>query len=363
MKITDIEIILKSKFGIVFNEEFIFNEVYIEEYNYLINKYDLNEYEQNILYYILNIQYPEKEKNTNTNTFQLVVSMYNEQKISRIIELLLCLSKNLQNKNISIIHILYEINENSDNINIISETIYILQNVLKLPIKITYTYIRHSYKYLFKYINENIVGNAIISNTDIIYDDSLFKIRNIDDDVFLCISRHNKNIKNGNVVWEPIILDLPEYLLQNIQNSFSHDTWIFQSPTKYPIYIEILLGKMFCDSYLNFKLSKSLYKCYNLANDIMCFHIQDNDSFSQIVSKNQLLLEEYMEELIYRESGNTEVIYALPIQDITHFYNKTNFSLFCSHSDFLKKYILTETEKTETETEATEKTEENIVKL
>ena len=86
IKITDIEIILKSKFGIVFNEEFIFNEVYLEEYNYLINKYDLNEYEQNILYYIINIQYPEKETNINTNTFQLVVSMYNEKKISRIIK-------------------------------------------------------------------------------------------------------------------------------------------------------------------------------------------------------------------------------------------------------------------------------------
>jgi hypothetical protein len=287
--------------------------------------------------------------------------MYNEKKMSRAMELLLTLSKNLQNKSICLLHIIYETIENCDNLNIISETIFILQDILKLPIKINYTYNRPSYKYLFKYSNENIVGNAIISNTDIIYDDSLLKIKNIDDDIFLCISRHNKSVINNKVTWEPIILDLPEYLPQTLQNSFSQDSWFFHSPMKYTIYIEIILGKMFCDSYLNFKLSKTLYKCYNLANDIICFHIQEDNSFSQMVSKNPTLLEEYTEELVYREDGNSEIIYALPIQDINHFYNKTNFNLFCNHSDFVNKYVLTEENRIEENRIEENRTEENRI--
>ena len=340
MELNNIQNSLKQKFGILFNQEITFSEKYIEEYEYLINRYEFNDYEKMVLYYILNIEYPEKIDTE--HSFQLIITMYNEKKMSRAIELLLCLSKNLQNKSISLVHIIYETIENNDNLNIITETIYILQNVLKLHIKTSYTYQRPSYKYFFKYSNENIIGNTIISNTDIIYDDSLLKIKSIDDDIFLCISRHNKYVKDDNVLWEPIILDLPDNLPQNIQNSFSQDTWIFKSPLKYPIYIEILMGKMFCDSYLNFKLSKTLYKCYNLADDIMCFHIQEDDSFSQLVSKNQQLLEEYTEELTYRENGNTEIMYALPIQDIHCFYNKTNFNLFYNHSDFVEKYVLIE---------------------
>ena len=346
MEINAIKNILKQKFGEVFNEEMIFSEDYIEEYNYLIEKYQLTTYEKNILYYILNINYPIKK---NEDFFHLLISMYNEEKISRSIELLLSLSKNLQNKNIGEVHILYEASENSDNILFISEVIYIIQYTLKLPVKTTYTYNRPSYKYLFKYTNENIVGNTIISNTDIIYNDSLCNVSNIEDDLFLCISRHNKIIENNIVKWEPIILDLPSHLPQNLQNSFSQDTWIFKSPMKYNLYIETLLGKMFCDSYLNFKLSNTSYKCYNLANDIKCYHIQEDNSFSQTVSKNNKLLEEYMEELVYRESGNIEIIFALPIQNIEHFYNKTNFSLFCSHSDFVKENIPIEEEAEEAE--------------
>jgi hypothetical protein len=58
----------------------------------------------------------------------------------------------------------------------------------------------------------------------------------------------------------------------------------------------MLIGKMFCDSYLNYKLSLTPYKCYNLANDVHCYHIQEDSSFSDIVSKSPELIEEYTDE-------------------------------------------------------------------
>jgi hypothetical protein len=42
-------------------------------------------------------------------------------------------------------------------------------------------------------------------------------------------------------------------------NIFSHDAWIFKSPMKYPINIDISLGEMFSDSYLDYKLKNSTY--------------------------------------------------------------------------------------------------------
>ena len=327
---------LTQSFGKIFDEEFIFTELFNTEYNYLVNKYHLNNYEKQILYYILNVTYPVK---TDISSFHLIITMYNELKISRAIELLLTLSKNLQNINIHSIHIIYETLKNNDNINILTETMYILQFTMKLPIYMSYKTERPSFRHLFKYCNNNIHGNTIISNTDIIYDNTLSKIENINDDEFLCISRQNRSIENNVVYWNPIILTLPEDLPQNIPNTFSHDTWIFKSPMKYPVYIDMLIGKMFCDSYLNYKLTFTSYKCYNLVNDINCFHIQEDESFSENISKNPVLLEDYQDEIIYKENGNTENLYALLIQPIENFYNKQNYNSFCSHSNFIEKYV------------------------
>ena len=336
--------LLIKLFGKVFTEENIFTNTCISQYEYLIDKYELNEKQKQILYYILNIEYPVKNKNAK---FDLIITMYNEVKINRCIELLLSLSKNLQNNHIQNIHIIYETQKNNDNINFITEILYILKTYLKLNISMKYTYERPSFRYLFKYCNECINGIAIISNTDIIYDNTLKKIERLEYDEFLCISRYNKRLMNDVVLWEPIVLTIPEHLPQNIQNSFSHDTWIFQSPMKYPVYIDMLIGKMFCDSYLNYKLSLSPYKCYNLANDVYCYHIQEDNSFSDIVSRNTELLEEYADEIKYKENGNTEFLYALIVQSIEDFYNKTNFNVFYSHSDFVAKYILVDDEDVE----------------
>jgi len=330
---------LKKTYGDILPYHFTFTNILTEAYDYLINKYTLSNDEKIILHYILNNDYTLFSFK-NIKSFELVLSMYNAKDLSRAIELLFCLSVNLQNQYISKIHILYETSKiESENINFITETIYLLQHKLKLNIVMDYNYNRHSFRYIFNYINSHIKGNVIITNTDIIYDYTLNKITNIDDDTLLCISRKNKKITNNNVTWDTIKLNLPSKYSQNIDNSFSHDTWIFTSPMKYTIYIDINLGQMFCDSYLNYKLSNSKYKCYNLANDIKCYHIQESDSYSDIVSNDPKLTQDLMEQLIYRENGNKDCICALMISDIQSFYNKTNFNDFYKHSDFIRRFV------------------------
>ena len=96
-------------------------------------------------------------------------------------------------------------------------------------------------------------------------------------------------LTNNKIKWDTIKLLCNT---QYVDNIFSHDTWVFKSPMKYPIHINIHLGEMFCDSYLNYKLSKIPYKCYNLSKDINCLHIQEGDSTSDIASRDQSLIDQ-----------------------------------------------------------------------
>ena len=124
------KILLQNKIGNIFNLNFVLTNKYKEAFEYLIYKSKLSEDEKRILYYVLNVEYTILNSiNINklnitpeNNSFHLVISLYNETKIFRALELLLCLSINLQNKNISRIHILYETSTDENaNLNIITE--------------------------------------------------------------------------------------------------------------------------------------------------------------------------------------------------------------------------------------------------
>jgi hypothetical protein len=90
---------------------------------------------------------------------------------------------------------------------------------------------------------------------------------------------------------------------------------------------------------VNYKLFQNKYKCYNLAHDIHCYHIQNEASHSDIISKNEELINDQMEKLVYRENGNPDLIYALEITNIEDFYNNINSNFFYKHSDFVKTFI------------------------
>lgn len=326
--------VLSTNYGHIFDPDFRLTQNLSSHFEYLIEKYKLEDDEIYILYYILNVDYSLYSSKTD-DSFHLIVSFYNEHKLSRAIELLITLCFNLQNIFIKDVHIFYESSSTGDDINLITETLYLLQNELKLDIKMEYSYHRPSFRYAFKYCNK-LTGNTILSNTDIVYDKSLSKIQKIQENNMLCISRKNKQLDGG---WDIITLQLDPDKPQDLRNIFSHDTWIFKSPMKYPIFIDIHLGEMFCDSYLNYKLFQNKYKCYNLANDIHCYHIQRDASHSEIISKNEELINDQMEKLIYRENGNPDFIYALEITNIEDFYNNINSNFFYKHRDFVETFI------------------------
>ena len=94
----------------------------------------------------------------------------------------------------------------------------------------------------------------MIANSDIMLDDSLSQIgHKLKDDDFICLSRYNwdKSLKSWNLIYM-------EFGGNKYKNVFSHDVWIFKSPMMHSINIDICLGDMFSDSYIDFKL-KCIY--------------------------------------------------------------------------------------------------------
>jgi len=332
---SEIKEILYKRYNFNKLKNLIYKNNNSKAYEYLINKYNItNKEEKIILYHILHLDYSQYFNKL--GNFNLVTSLYNEKRISRALELLLCLSMNLKNLYISKIYIIHEFYPNKgvqENMNLISETIYLLKDMSNIHIE--YIYERPSFEYLFDFCNKYVKENAIISNSDIIYDTTLSKINDLNEDHFLCISRNNKSIVDNKIKWNTIKLLCNT---QYVDNIFSQDTWVFKTPMKYPIKININLGEMFCDSYLNFKLSKSPYKCYNLSRDINCFHIQEGESTSEIVSKDKSLIDKKIHQLYEKENGNTNILYGLKINSVNDFNNNINSNQFLNFQDYIKDF-------------------------
>lgn len=306
------------------------------DFFYLCNKFKLvEEIHKNILYFILNrCNYKKPKNDTKTHNFQMVISLYNEKKIDRIMELLLVLSMNLQNKYIQTIHILFENNGNArDNfVRTVLNTL-LIRNKLYENLKIVNIKEKPNFSYIFQYANQlPKSSNVMVANSDIMLDDSLSQIGNkLKDDDFICLSRYNwdKSLKSWNLIYM-------EFGGNKYKNVFSHDVWIFKSPMKYPINIDICLGDMFSDSYIDFKLKNTTnYSCFNLAKSIRAHHFQDEDSFSALVKENPNLMSSLLENIKKKEGGNGDVLYGIHYSTIEQ-WNPANKNKFASNLYFQK---------------------------
>ena len=333
-----VKAILHKKYNLNKNKSFFYDVNDTIAYDYLVDKYNITEDDdKTILYHILYLDYSQYYNKL--GNFHLVISLYNEKNISRSLELLLCLCMNFKNKYISKIYILQEFikSENiDDNFTLVSEVIYLLKNNSSIrSLNIDYSYERPSFQKIFDFCNENINGPVIVSNSDILYDDTLSKIVNLKNEHFLSISRNNKTQVNGNIKWDTIKIPIQNFFLDNI---FSQDTWVFHSPLKNPLKIDINLGEMFSDSYLNYKLSKTNYECYNLSKDINCLHIQEGDSTSDIVSRDQKLINQKLNIIYEKENGYKDILIGLKISEIDDFYKNINSNQFITNYDYVKEY-------------------------
>ena len=304
------------------------------DFFYLCNKFKIiEERHKNILYFILNrCNYSKPKNNPIHHNFQLLTSLYNEKNIDRAMELLLVLSLNLQNKNIQTIHVLFENNGNSrDNLIRTVVNVLLIRNKLYENLKIVNIKQKPNFSYIFQYANQlPKASNVMVSNSDIMLDDSLQQIGNkLKDDDFICLSRYNwnKNLKSWNLIYM-------EFNGNKYTNVFSHDVWIFKSPMKHPINIDICLGDMFSDSYIDLKLKNTTnYSCFNLAKSIRAHHVQDKDSFSELVKENPNLMSSLLEKIKQKENGNNDVLYGIRYSTIEE-WNHANKNKFVSNLYF-----------------------------
>jgi len=245
--------------------------------NKLIKSYNITNIKDKINVFMF-LTYQQKQNKI--GNYNLIISLYNETKISRALELLYCLRQNLSNPYINTIHILLEKKNDINTPYFIEDCINILIKYNKnknININITYILKRPQFNDIFNYCNKNINGTTMIANSDIIYDKTLSKI-NISDDDFIALTRYNlynnkyeiMKLKTGRI------------------NIYSQDTWIFKSPMKYDINYPVNLGAMFCDSALIYILKNNTK--YNVSNKslyINSFHIQEDASVSETITPEQ----------------------------------------------------------------------------
>jgi hypothetical protein len=259
----------------------------------------------------------------------LVISLYNESNISRALELLFCLRENLNNKYINKVHILME---NSD-----KSSYFLLECINKLmftfgekdKIKIIPFDRRPTFNDYFEYCNKNIEGNAIVANSDIVYDDTLNKIENITENEFIVLTRYNKYDDTFKIFHFKEKDKKSIKILNNKVNIFSQDTWIFKSPMYDNIDIPMFVGSMFSDSFINYKLSNSKFKVYNRSKFIRSCHIQKEPGLSETITQEEthkIWLE--LHNLTKHETK--DFVYGVPLQELDgHQEIPINVKKFC----------------------------------
>lgn len=281
--------------------------------NNMINKYNIIDVKDKIrLFYILHFSINEFKNNNNYN---LIFSLYNEANISRAIELLYCLKENLNVESIRNYYILLEKSTNTQYF-IKDVLYYLIKN--NENIKIHNIKLRPTYNYIFDFVNNNIEGTIIMANSDIVFDNSLDILKDLNDDQFISLTRYN--VINGNS-------ELIKFQHNGNVNILSQDTWIFKSPMKYKLYNDMNLGTFYCDSYMNYVLSKSQYKCFNLYNDIISMHIQNSLSDSQLFQNNELAINTYNKNKHKIKDFNT---LGLELNTLNDFINNINYNMFKS---------------------------------
>jgi hypothetical protein len=301
---------------------------YHNYFNYFINKYNITNISNKIR--LFNILF--FDNNCNNNIIQqnnLVITLYNEVKIERCLELLFCLKKNCLNDYISTVNILYE---NPDKNNFLYDIIIKIIDTESFnfhkKIKIINVIQRPTYNELFDYCNKNIIGTSIIANSDIIYDITLNKLIHLKNDELISLSRYNKYDNEFKIIY------LKDF--GNKVNIFSQDSCIFISPMKYNIDSFMFLGTMFCDSFLNYKLKESNYKCYNLYEEIITYHIQNDLSLSEIINKDQKKIDrEWMKVYDKINRSTKNFIYGLRKNTIEDFISKLNYNNFTGWEEFI----------------------------
>jgi hypothetical protein len=129
---------------------------------------------------------------------------------------------------------------------------------------------RSTYSNVFSYTNKNLKGEVCaVCNNDISFTDNLQEAANIDDDMFLCLTRWD--------VQEDGTLQLKE---PKLSRKHSQDAWIFKSPLPQKMIDKggLFFGKPGCDNMIAYLAVVSGLKVLNPAELIRAKHLHLSNS-------------------------------------------------------------------------------------
>tara|TARA_Y100000389_G_scaffold42673_2_gene37352 strand:+ start:1160 stop:5227 length:4068 start_codon:yes stop_codon:yes gene_type:complete len=210
------------------------------------------------------INFKNSNKKLINNNKILIISLYDEKKIFRRNELIQVLKININNHFLNKIAVLYE------------RKIGFFDEILKHPkVDIYIANKRPTYNSYFEICNKYYIDKiCLVSNSDIIFNDSVNIINITNNMSIYCLTRYN-------------IINLEEdknsYKIRYhyMNNNASQDVWIFKSPIKL-LKTDLIIGTFTCDSFINAQFINLDYNYINISNKVKCFHLQSEISDSQI---------------------------------------------------------------------------------
>ena len=179
----------------------------------------------------------------------LIIEYFNSRNHMRNGEYLYCLHQNLSNEYIDNVYLFME---DDAELNFDSPKIHriVRDN-------------RPSYQDIFEYCNEHMKEEiCIVSNADIIFDDTLRHFKSINmDKQFYALSRWEISTKDGKN-WE----------IEPYENSASQDVWVFKTPVATCDEMNYTMGKPGCDNKITYHMRGLGYTCRNPGKKVITIH-------------------------------------------------------------------------------------------
>ena len=179
----------------------------------------------------------------------LIIEYFNSRNHMRNGEYLYCLHQNLANEYIDNVYLFME---HDAELNFDSPKIH---RIVRDS--------RPSYQDIFEYCNEHMKEEiCIVSNADIIFDDTLRHFKSINmDKQFYALSRWEISTKDGKN-WE----------IEPYENSASQDVWVFKTPVATCDEMNYTMGKPGCDNKITYHMRELGYTCRNPGKKVITIH-------------------------------------------------------------------------------------------